>query len=79
VSDLDVFRDYLQPGVNGELFDHRSAEAAGTLARTLRGLIDSPQRRAGLAVAGRSTAEKFSPSAVAEIYISLFRQLLPPS
>lgn len=77
VSDLEVFRDYLQPGINGEVYDHRNPDAAAALGQALRDLIDAPQRRATLAAAGRATAEKFSPSAIAEIYIRLFLQLLP--
>ena len=33
VSDLAVFRDYLEPGVNGMVFDHRNGQGPANLAR----------------------------------------------
>jgi glycosyltransferase involved in cell wall biosynthesis len=76
VSDLAVFRDYLQPGSNGTVFDHRGPEPAGALATALRELIESPEKRRRLAEVGRRTAEEFSPGVVADIYVELMEKVI---
>jgi glycosyltransferase involved in cell wall biosynthesis len=76
VSDLAVFRDYLEPGVNGMAFDHRTPQAAANLAAVLRDLIEDPDRRERMGAAARQTAEKFSPAAVADKYLQLFEKVI---
>jgi glycosyltransferase involved in cell wall biosynthesis len=76
VSDLAVFRDYLQAGSNGMVFDHRGPEPAGALAKALRELIESPEKRRRLAEAGRRTAEEFSPGVVADMYVELMEKVV---
>jgi glycosyltransferase involved in cell wall biosynthesis len=76
VSDLAVFREYLEPGVNGMVFDHRSGEAAENLAAALLGLIGDADRRRQMAVAARTKAEEFSAAAIAERYLKLFAETL---
>jgi glycosyltransferase involved in cell wall biosynthesis len=76
VSDLSVFREYLKPGVNGLVFDHRSEGAASSLATALTSLLQEPGRIPTMSAAARETAEGFSPAAVAEKYLDLFRALL---
>ena len=79
VSDLAVFREYLEPGVNGMVFDHRAANAAENLARALRDLIGNPAKRAAMSAAARATAEKFSPAAIADKYLQLFEKVVSGS
>ena len=76
VSDLAVFRDYLEPGVNGLVFDHRAADAPQQLAEALRDLIRAKDLRLQMSVLARQTAERFSPAAVAGRYLSLFERCL---
>lgn len=76
VSDLAVFRDYLEPGVNGLVFDHRAADAPQRLAETLRDLIRDKDLRLRMGARARQTAERFSPAAVAGRYLSLFERCL---
>lgn len=76
VSDLAVFREYLEPGVNGMVFDHSSGEAAENLAVVMRALIGDADRRKQMAVAARKTAEGFSTAAIAERYLKLFAETL---
>jgi glycosyltransferase involved in cell wall biosynthesis len=76
VSDLAVFRDYLEPGVNGLVFDHRAADAPQRLAETLRDLIRDKDLRLRMGAQARQTAERFSPAAVAGRYLSLFERCL---
>jgi glycosyltransferase involved in cell wall biosynthesis len=76
VSDLAVFREYLEPGVNGMVFDHRSGGAAENLAAALRGSIGDANERERMAAAARETAERFSMAAIAERYLKLFAETL---
>jgi len=76
VSDLAVFREYLEPGVNGMVFDHSSGEAAENLAVVMPALIGDADRRKQMAVAARKTAEGFSTAAIAERYLKLFAETL---
>ena len=76
VSDLAVFREYLDMGVNGVVFDHRSKDAAENLAAALRELMRDLDRRGQMAVAARTKAEKFSTAAIAERYLKLFAETL---
>ena len=76
VSDLAVFRDYLEPGMNGMVFDHRTPQAAANLAAVLRELIENPDRRERMGAAARQTAEKFSPAAIADKYLQLFEKVI---
>ena len=76
VSDLAVFREYLEPGVNGIVFDHSSGEAAENLAVVMPALIGDADRRKQMAVAARKTAEGFSTAAIAERYLKLFAETL---
>ena len=76
VSDLAVFREYLEPGVNGMVFDHSSGEAAENLGVVMRALIGDADRRKQMAVAARKTAGGFSTAAIAERYLKLFAETL---
>jgi glycosyltransferase involved in cell wall biosynthesis len=76
VSDLAVFRDYLEPSVNGMVFDHRTPQAAENLAAVLRELIENPDRRERMEAAARQTAEKFSVAAIADKYLQLFEKVI---
>jgi glycosyltransferase involved in cell wall biosynthesis len=76
VSDLAVFRDYLEPGMNGMVFDHRTPQAAANLAAVLRELIENTDRRERMGAAARQTAEKFSPAAIADKYLQLFEKVI---
>ncbi len=75
VSDLAVFRDYLEPGFNGVVFDHRSPRADQVLALALADLLHHPEKRQTMGRAARTTAEKFSTQAVADKYLELFHRL----
>ena len=75
VSDLAVFRQYLEPGVNGTVFDHRSATAPTQLAAAIDSLLQDPARRKAMAAQARQTAETYSLSATADRYLSLFAKI----
>ncbi len=76
VSDLAVFREYLEPGMNGMVFDHRTKNPAAGLALVLGELISDADRRERMGAAARETAERFSPSAIADKYLQLFEKVI---
>jgi glycosyltransferase involved in cell wall biosynthesis len=76
VSDLAVFREYLEAGQNGAVFNHRGSDAAANLARVLHELVGDAAQRAEWGKAARSTAERFSPAAIADKYLQLFEKVI---
>ncbi len=76
VSDLACFRDFLRPGQNGMIFDHRAADAVARLTAALREMIADPQRRLRMGEAAAQTARTFSYSSVADQYLVDFEGLL---
>lgn len=76
VSDLRCFRDYLQPGRNGYVFDHRGPAASANLAAAMRAaLTDGAQRRAVLE-GGRATAREYALESVAGRFLEDFTELI---
>jgi glycosyltransferase involved in cell wall biosynthesis len=76
VSDLAVFRAYLESGANGVAFDHRNGKGPDNLAGALSELIADADKRGRLGAAARATAEKFSPAAIADKYLQLFEKVI---
>lgn len=76
VSSLECFRDYLEPGLNGWVFDERSRQAPANLATTLSGVLD------GRDVVGRarshslSTAQRYTLPRIAEEYLCDFQEIV---
>ena len=76
VSNLDCFRDFIEEDLNGWVFDHRSADPAGTLASRLRGLMAPGSPIAETAARARQTAEAYSLERIATQYLEDFESLL---
>jgi len=75
VSDLSVFREYIEPGTNGLVFDHRTSTAPAHLASAIESLLCDPGKRGAMGIEARRTAERYSLSATAERYLSLFAKI----
>lgn len=76
VSDLMCFKDYLEEGVNGFSFDHRSKEAVNNLAmRLIQALESAEQLRSGAIY----TAQRFSYASIAKQYLEEFEKILETS
>jgi glycosyltransferase involved in cell wall biosynthesis len=76
VSDLGAFREYLEPGVNGLVFNHRSDCPEEDLALKLTQLITDADMRREMAAAARRTAGRFSPRVIADRYLGLFEAVM---
>jgi glycosyltransferase involved in cell wall biosynthesis len=75
VSNLDCFRDFIDDGINGYVFDHRSADPARTLAAKLRELMNDAPRLAQAARCAHQTAGEFSLERIAGQYLEDFESL----
>jgi glycosyltransferase involved in cell wall biosynthesis len=76
VSDLDCFRDFIVPGNNGWVFNHRTADRVGALTTALDAAVQNADHRAEIAKRARETAECYTYSVIAEQYLSDFTALL---
>lgn len=77
VSDLPCFRDFIRPGENGLVFNHRAQDPAAELAAALRALITDPARAASMGHQGAADARRFDNAIVARQYLDDFATLLP--
>lgn len=75
VSDLDCFKDFVVDGINGLIFNHRSKDAAKSLADRIKILIDDINLRDRLGIEGAKTALNFSNEIIAKKYLEDFKLL----
>lgn len=75
VSDLACFRDFLDDGRTGLVFDHRALDPAATLAAQLTRLANDPALHRQLARAGYAKAREFTRERVAQMYLADFARL----
>jgi len=76
VSDIAAFREYIEPGRNGVVFNHRAENAPELLAAAIRQLALDPARRDAMAAAARETSTRFSPPTIADKYLQLFQKVV---
>ncbi|NDJ24024.1 glycosyltransferase [Nostoc sp. B(2019)] len=79
VSDLACFKDFIQEGITGYFFDHRSANAANNLANVLASAILNPEKTEQICHQARQKASEFSYEQIANMYLSDFELLLSQS
>ena len=79
VSDLQCFDDYIDDGVSGLKFDHRSGDPAANLASKLACVIGDPEFLRRIADAGHRAAGKFSVATIAGRMLDDFRSLVGAS
>ena len=76
VSDLACFRDFLENGKTGLVFDHRGADPAGALAAQLEKLAADTSLHRNLARAGYAKAREFTRARIAQMYLEDFAGLV---
>lgn len=76
VSNLACFRDFVQEGHTGFIFDHRGPDAPDHLAEAFRRLLDDPGTCARMSAAGVRRAKDFSLERIADLYLKDFEELL---
>lgn len=75
VSSLPCFGDYLEPGGNGDVFDHTARDAGSRLARAIADLLRDPARRARMAASARESVRRFDTGIYAERLLTDFSAL----
>lgn len=76
VSDLACFRDYLVPGENGLVFNHRGDGALAELASALKYLLSDQGLRQKLAEAGYATSRDYLLEKIATRYLDDFQEIV---
>lgn len=76
VSDLACFRDFITPGVNGLVFNHRSADPVAALAQEILTLARDPERRLAMADAALAVRESHHPATIARQFLEGFEALI---
>ena len=77
VSNLRCFRDYIEDGVNGFVFDHRGENAQKTLAERLEAVLQlGADKLLQIGDAARAKAAEFAIEPVAKRYLDDFASLL---
>lgn len=78
VSALDCFKDFVQDGVSGFAFDHRSTAPVQALAGRLKEILMNQQDLVSTAVRAYAVAKTFRLARVADLFIEDFASLLGP-
>ena len=76
VSDLACFREFLEPGRTGLVFDHKADDAVAQLADRLVELLSDRERTEAMGEAAAERARDFSFENVARMYLDDFQTLL---
>ena len=75
VSNLDCFKDFVEDGANGLIFNHKDEDAVDNLAECIEKLVTDNKFARTIATAASETAKDFSIDKVAEKYLSDFQEL----
>lgn len=78
VSSLACFGDFVRPGENGLVFNHRAADPAAELAVALEQVAASTEFRERLRAAAWNTARNYTLPEIAARFIDDFRHILEP-
>ena len=76
VSDLACFRDFITPGENGLIFNHRAADPASRLAQAILTLTSDPERRVTMAEAALGVRQSHHPATIARQFLDYFESLI---
>ena len=76
VSDLACFRDFITPGVNGLVFNHRAVDPAILLANALLELAADPCQREALSQASLAVRQSHHPATIAQGFLRCFDELI---
>lgn len=75
VSNLSCFQEFITPGKDGFVFDHRSPNPEQVLAAKLKELLENPQLLAETSTLAHRRATDFSLERIAGLYLDDFQSL----
>jgi glycosyltransferase involved in cell wall biosynthesis len=76
VSDLACFRDFITPGENGQVFNHRAENASSLLADQFLSLANDAYLRESMSQAGLGVRNSHDPARIADSFLGCFEDLL---
>ncbi len=76
VSALECFHEFLNPGKDALVFNHRIPEATEGLGAALKTLLNDESKRNVMAVAAFARAKHFAPDLIAQRFLDLFKELI---
>jgi glycosyltransferase involved in cell wall biosynthesis len=76
VSDLACFRDFITPGVNGLVFNHRAAHAPSLLANQILDLASGSKQREAMSQAALGVRQSHHPTAIASDFLRCFEEMM---
>jgi glycosyltransferase involved in cell wall biosynthesis len=77
VSSLDCFRDFVQDGGTGFVFDHRGSDSVSNLNAKLVEVLGKPERLPFIGKAAYRQSEKFTLETVSTRFLNDFSSILP--
>jgi glycosyltransferase involved in cell wall biosynthesis len=75
VSDLACFQDFISPGENGQVFNHRAENASSLLADNFLSLANNVSRRESMSRAALEVCDSHDPSRIADDFLRCFEEL----
>jgi glycosyltransferase involved in cell wall biosynthesis len=75
VSRLGAFFEYLEPDINGLVFDHKGPDAAQRLATALEFVVVDHEARRRMSERASAAGVAFSPSNIAKKHLALFEEV----
>jgi glycosyltransferase involved in cell wall biosynthesis len=75
VSRLGAFLEYLEPDINGLVFDHKGPDAPQGLAAALEFVVVDHEARRRMSKRAAAAGAAFSPSNIAEKHLALFEEV----
>ncbi len=79
VSGLDCFRDFVQDGSTGFVFDHRGGDAVANLSAKMIEVLSKPERLSLIGNAAYGQAQNFTLDRVSKRFLDDFSSILPAS
>jgi glycosyltransferase involved in cell wall biosynthesis len=76
VSNLDCFRDFITPDLNGMVFNHRGDDAAARLASQILMLAQDCKKRIAMSEAAVSVCQSHNPATIAAEFLRCFEQMV---
>jgi glycosyltransferase involved in cell wall biosynthesis len=76
VSALACFRDFITPGLNGLVFNHRASDSSELLATQILELASNPNQRAAIGQAALAVRQSHHPATIAADFLHCFEDLI---
>jgi glycosyltransferase involved in cell wall biosynthesis len=76
VSALACFRDFITPGLNGLVFNHRVSDSSELLASQILSLVSNNDQRAAMGQAALAVRQSHHPATIAADFLRCFEEMI---